>query len=81
MDQHKQLIFEIHEFVKMQDIKSFHCIAFGICDDVTLVEIQDCKNPVEPKLHILLDPNIQSHRQDKFKLRQRFPLTKILMIR
>lgn len=80
MDLHKRLIFDIYEFVKSENINSFHCVAFGICDDVSLVEIQD-KKTIEPELHILLDFNMPSHRQDKYKLRQRFPLTKILMKR
>lgn len=77
MEQFKQLIFEIYEFVKMENINSFRCVAFGICDDATLVEMQDRKTKVEPELNILLDYSKQSYRQDKYKLRQRFPLTKI----
>ena len=77
MEQHKQLISEIYDFVKSKNIKSFHCVAFGICDDITLIEIQDREKIIEPELHILLDPIKPSMRDDKFQLRQRFPLTKI----
>lgn len=68
----KEIIEEIYNFISSEDIKSFHCVAFGILPSVTLIQLTSKRRSIDPALHIILNSAIDTYGRDKNKLSQRF---------
>lgn len=68
----KEIIGEIYHFASSENIKSFHCVAFGILPSVTLIQLTSKNRSIEPVLHIILNSAIDTYKRDKNKLSQRF---------
>ena len=72
MENYKLVIKDIHEFVEKTNIQSFHCVAYGILPNITLIEIH------EPKFHIILNTKFKEYIDDMKLLKKRFPSTPII---
>jgi hypothetical protein len=68
----KEIIKDIYDFVSSENIKSFHCVAFGILPNVTLNQLTSKRTTIDPVLHIILNSAVKTHMNDKYKLSNRF---------
>jgi hypothetical protein len=66
----KDIVKDIYDYVSIENIQSFHCVACGILPHITLDQLRT--HHIETVLHIVLNSAEISHIKDKLKLSNRF---------
>jgi hypothetical protein len=74
-----QLIKDIYQFMKENDIKSFHAVGYGISPSVSLIEIQSRKKEIKPEHQIILNTAFSSYTKEKLVIQKRFPDVEIVL--
>jgi hypothetical protein len=69
----KHRIKEIYDFIENHNIQSFYCAGYDYHPKVKLTDLLDPKKEIDPNFCIRLNNQINSWKQDRNLLEQRFP--------